>query len=105
GTFQPIKDEEVVRHAMHSEQVVIHQNNLKKLLAHKGNIVAVGTTSMRSLESLYWFGVKLLSVEGTKYFIPKLYPYQEHKTPHSLQDSLQVILSWMKEIYRMEITG
>ncbi|HLT07746.1 MAG TPA: S-adenosylmethionine:tRNA ribosyltransferase-isomerase [Cyclobacteriaceae bacterium] len=105
GTFQPIKDEEVVRHAMHSEQVVIHQNNLKKLLAHKGNIVAVGTTSMRSLESLYWFGVKLLSGEGTEFFIPKLYPYQEHKTPPSLQDSLQAILNWMKENKRMEITG
>src|SRR5690554_3081267 len=64
GTFQPIKDEDVVQHPMHSEQVVIHQDNLKHLLSHRGNIVAVGTTSMRSLESLYWYGVKLL--EGKK---------------------------------------
>src|SRR5690606_41120881 len=60
GTFQPVKEEDVAQHPMHSEQIVIHQDNVKRLLHHDGNIVAVGTTSMRSLESLYWYGVKLL---------------------------------------------
>lgn len=105
GTFQPIKDEEVVQHPMHSEQVVIHQNNLKHLLKHTGNIVAVGTTSMRSLESLYWYGVKLLNDKETPFLIPKLYPYQEHGDLPTLQESLQTVLDGMVENGREEITG
>lgn len=105
GTFQPIKDEDVVQHPMHSEQIVIHQDNLRHLIAHTGNIVAVGTTSMRTLESLYWYGVKLVKENNQSFFIPKLFPYEVHEDLPSLKESFQAVLSWMAENGREEITG
>jgi S-adenosylmethionine:tRNA ribosyltransferase-isomerase len=59
GTFNPVKTENALEHPMHSEQIVLHRQTLEKLLASR-RVVAVGTTSMRTLESVYWFGVQLL---------------------------------------------
>jgi S-adenosylmethionine:tRNA ribosyltransferase-isomerase len=59
GTFNPVKTEDALAHPMHCEQVVLRRETLEKLIASRC-VVAVGTTSMRSLESVYWFGVKLL---------------------------------------------
>src|SRR5690606_35026242 len=61
GTFQPIKANSVNEHIMHKEQVVYSRELLTQLLQNLGNIVAVGTTSLRSLESLYWFGAELIT--------------------------------------------
>ncbi len=47
-------------HAMHNEQVIISRSNLECWKKHHGKIVAVGTTSMRTLESAYWLGVKAI---------------------------------------------
>lgn len=105
GTFQPIKDEDVVQHPMHSEQIVIHQDNVKRLLDHKGNIVPVGTTSMRTLESLYWYGVKLISSSDKSFLIPKLFPYEIQGEPPSLQESLQAVLDLMIANGQQEVTG
>lgn len=58
GTFQPVKVENAVEHKMHKEQVIVTRKNIEALLSGRP-IVAVGTTSMRTLESLYWYGVKL----------------------------------------------
>ncbi len=59
GTFQPIKTDNALDHTMHAEQMVVTRKNLETLLLPGRQIVAVGTTSMRTLESLYWYGVKL----------------------------------------------
>ncbi len=59
GTFQPVKSERVADHEMHTESVVITYPFLKQLIEHKHPVVAVGTTSVRSLESLYWLGVQI----------------------------------------------
>lgn len=105
GTFQPIKDEEVTDHPMHSEQVVIHKSSIVNIINHTGNIVAVGTTSMRSLESLYWFGVKLLNGNGGEFFIPKLFPYQTYPIMPEVKESFQAILHFMEDKNVDEITG
>lgn len=105
GTFQPIKEEMVDQHPMHSEQVIITRENLKNFLAHHSNIIAVGTTSMRSLESLYWYGVKLLQEDDKLFFIPKLYPYQDHRISPTVKESFAAILSYMEEHDLNEITG
>ncbi len=105
GTFQPIKSEAVVEHPMHSEQIIIQRENIEKLLHQKGNIVAVGTTSMRSLESLYWYGVKLALGKDTEFLIPKLFPYEEGLPQLSLKDSLETILHHMNDSQVNEITG
>ena len=59
GTFKPVKSEEIEGHEMHTEYICVHRKTLLKLLAHDMSAVAVGTTSVRTLESLYYIGVKL----------------------------------------------
>jgi S-adenosylmethionine:tRNA ribosyltransferase-isomerase len=76
GTFQPIKAEDVRAHHMHTEQVIYTKQNLQNLLRHPGQVIAVGTTSMRALESLYWMGVKLLRDEPNPFQLDQYYAYQ-----------------------------
>jgi S-adenosylmethionine:tRNA ribosyltransferase-isomerase len=95
GTFQPIKVENVLEHPMHSEQMEIKRETVEKLLSHSGKIVAVGTTSVRTLESLFWYGVKLIERKGSDFQIEKLYPYASHHHVASREQSLQAIIEEM----------
>lgn len=61
GTFKPVKSKEIEGHEMHTEYICVHRQTLEKLIKHHGEAIAVGTTSVRTLESLYYIGVKLLS--------------------------------------------
>lgn len=61
GTFKPVKAEEIEGHTMHTEYIAVRRQTMDKLLAHDCHATAVGTTSVRTLESLYYIGVKLLS--------------------------------------------
>lgn len=62
GTFKPVKSEEIGDHDMHTEHIAVHRRTIEKLLTHEGRAIAVGTTSVRTLESLYYMG--LLAMEG-----------------------------------------
>lgn len=64
GTFQPVKAETIDQHTMHMEHFEVSSQTLDKLIAHHPMILPVGTTSLRTLESLYWIGVKLGDVSG-----------------------------------------
>lgn len=57
GTFKPVKSEEIDGHTMHTEYIVVHRHTLERLLQHHCQATAVGTTSVRTLESLYYMGV------------------------------------------------
>lgn len=105
GTFQPIKHENITEHPMHCEQMVFSKENVQKLYEAKGNIVAVGTTSMRSMESLYWFGVKLESEEKPDFFIEKLYPYKQHEKLPSKRKSFEAVLNYMRNSQLEQLTG
>ena len=59
GTFKPVKSEEIEGHEMHTEYICVRRETLVKLLAHDARAIAVGTTSVRTLESLYYMGLKL----------------------------------------------
>ena len=59
GTFKPVKSEEIQDHEMHTEYICVHRQILEKLIRHEAKAIAVGTTSVRTLESLYYIGVKL----------------------------------------------
>ena len=59
GTFKPVKSEEIQDHEMHTEYICVHRQTLEKLISHEAKAIAVGTTSVRTLESLYYIGVKL----------------------------------------------
>ncbi len=58
GTFRAVKADKLVDHEMHQERIVIHRSTIEQLQNKKGKIICVGTTSLRSLESLYWLAVK-----------------------------------------------
>ena len=60
GTFRPVKSEEIEGHEMHTEYISVSRSTIEKLLAHGGQAIAVGTTSVRTLESLYHIGLTLL---------------------------------------------
>ncbi|GAB4044278.1 S-adenosylmethionine:tRNA ribosyltransferase-isomerase [Spirosoma litoris] len=98
GTFQPIKTEDVRQHHMHTEEVVYTQQNLRNLLAHIDTIVAVGTTSMRALESLYWMGVKLIREDADPFQLDQHYAYQVpiQEQPKA-EDSLKAVLQYLIE--------
>lgn len=59
GTFKPVKSVEIEDHHMHTEYIVVHRHTFERLLQHYCSVIAVGTTSVRTLESLYYMGVKL----------------------------------------------
>ena len=59
GTFKPVKSEEIAGHEMHTEYICVHRQSIEKLISHGGWCIAVGTTSVRTLESLYYIGVTL----------------------------------------------
>ncbi|MCP4461041.1 MAG: S-adenosylmethionine:tRNA ribosyltransferase-isomerase [Cytophagales bacterium] len=102
GTFQPIKAETVDDHPMHREQIIITKKNVENLLKSE-SIIPVGTTSLRTLESLYWYGVKLLNGD-TDFFIPKLYPYGHSNIPDKT-DSLRAVLDYMGENKTSKLVG
>ena len=60
GTFSPVKTDEITEHVMHTERYFVKEENLKNIKQFTGKIVAVGTTTLRCLESLYWTGVKIM---------------------------------------------
>lgn len=60
GTFKPVKSLVIEGHQMHTEYIVVHRRSLEKLIKHECRVIAVGTTSVRTIESLYYMGVHLL---------------------------------------------
>lgn len=63
GTFKPVQTDDAANHVMHTEHIVVERKAIETIVNEDKKIVAVGTTSVRTLESLYWLGVKLLAGE------------------------------------------
>ena len=95
GTFQPIKTENALLHEMHAEQIIVTKANLESLL-NTEKVIAIGTTSMRTLESLYWYGVNLIKGGISDFIINQNDPYghNESNLP-SREESLQAVLESM----------
>ena len=89
GTFQPIKTDDITKHPMHNEQVWIQKETIESLISSTQTI-AVGTTSMRTLESLYWFGVRLEN-GFDNFYIKQTDPYtfEAVETKKSLENVLR----------------
>lgn len=64
GTFKPVKSDEINGHEMHTEYIAVRRQTLEKLLRHNTSTIAVGTTSVRTIESLYYIGLKLEKTSG-----------------------------------------
>ena len=95
GTFLPVKSSLVSEHTMHREPFVVTLQFLKKLLERKGRLVAVGTTSVRTLESLYYVGVKCLE-KGFPEDVCQWEPYQR-EYPWSFAEAVSALVSYLEE--------
>jgi len=106
GTFKPVKAETIGEHEMHAEQIMIRRDLIEKLLSHKGKVIAVGTTSIRTLESLYWLGEKLhQKPESTRneLDIEQWLPYGS-AIRISKKESMEAILAYM-ETHQLPVIG
>ncbi len=103
GTFQPVKVENAIEHEMHSEQIIVTRKNIENLLTDRP-IIAVGTTSTRTLESIYWYGVKLISDQRADFIVRQFDPY-ELPTAYSKREALEAILKKMENENLESITG
>lgn len=96
GTFKPVKSEEISGHEMHTEYISVHRNTIERLIYHGGNAIAVGTTSVRTLESLYYLGKRILlnpDVTQEELHITQWEPYDNEFNPSTIE-SLEALLSW-----------
>lgn len=96
GTFKPVKAEQIGDHEMHTEHIQVSKESLKSICANTERIIAVGTTSVRTLESLYWMGVKILSGASDPALLKQWEAYQLPKQ-YSLKDSFDAICDYMDE--------
>ena len=103
GTFQPVKVDNAMDHEMHSEQIIISRRNIENILLDK-MIIAVGTTSMRTLESLYWYGVKLIQDSRADFVINQLDPYQL-PVHYSKKEAFDAVAAKMKTENIANMTG
>lgn len=101
GTFQPVKSDIMLDHIMHAEYIDVTKFLIQDLLAHGGKkIIAVGTTSLRTIESLYWMGVKAMltkNISVEEIAISQWDPYEMKGLLPSSQDALQCLLKWMEQ--------
>lgn len=101
GTFKPVKSEQIGDHAMHTEFISVRRSTLERLIAHDGHAIAIGTTSVRTLESLYYMGLKVLrnpDLQEDQLHVSQWEPYDgadanEEKVGATI--ALQALLDWM----------
>lgn len=94
GTFLPVKSSLVSEHPMHREPFVVTLDLIEKLIAHSGKLIAVGTTSVRTLESLYYVGVSCIE-NGCPEDVSQWAPYSREYA-YSTEESLSAIVRYMK---------
>ena len=97
GTFKPVKSEEIEGHEMHTEYISVNKRTIEKLIAHGGKTIAVGTTSVRTLESLYYIGILIHQhpeANQEELHIKQWMPYEPHPMLSSVE-SLQNILDYL----------
>jgi S-adenosylmethionine:tRNA ribosyltransferase-isomerase len=101
GTFKPVKSKTLDEHEMHSEFISISRKAIENILNNlPGNIVAVGTTSLRTIESLYWLGLKIKAGEKNNFKLSQWDPYELKKDNATVAEALEVVLEHMNKTNR-----
>ena len=108
GTFKPVKSVTIGDHPMHTEYIAVRRHTIERLIAHNGEAIAVGTTSVRTLESLYYMGLKVTAnpdLTEDELHVNQWEPYEEIKNEASNNKNddhpsavtaLQALLRWME---------
>lgn len=100
GTFKPVKSEEIEGHTMHSEWIAVRREIIERIIAHGGRCIAVGTTSVRTLESLYYIGFiisrlveegrELTDIHTEDLHVPQWMPYESNDNLDAVES-----MSWI----------
>lgn len=97
GTFKPVKSDTMGGHVMHSEHICVRRQTLEKLLKHNCSAIAVGTTSVRTLESLYYMGLKVMAnpeLNEEQLHVDQWEPY-DNSSSVGTEEALSALLNWM----------
>ncbi|NLZ94580.1 MAG: S-adenosylmethionine:tRNA ribosyltransferase-isomerase [Bacteroidales bacterium] len=100
GTFRPVKAEHIGEHEMHTELISVERSTVEKMLAKENKLIVVGTTSLRTIESMYYIGVKLLKNEvlsADSIAVEQWEAYDADNNKYSPKESLLAIHEYMKE--------
>lgn len=103
GTFKPVKSEEIEGHAMHTEYIAVRRQTFEKLLAHGCHATAVGTTSVRTLESLYYMGIRAHQLmqehqdtgDGEELHVQQWTPYESGDHEPAATDAIAWLAEYM----------
>jgi S-adenosylmethionine:tRNA-ribosyltransferase-isomerase (queuine synthetase) len=99
GTFKPVKTETIAEHEMHTEFISVNRSSIERLLASEGRVIAVGTTSVRTLESLYYIGVTLENnpdATSEDLIVKQWMPYDEANNRLTTGQALQNIIDYLE---------
>jgi S-adenosylmethionine:tRNA ribosyltransferase-isomerase len=108
GTFKPVKSATMQDHEMHQERILVSIGTIEKMMAaaKESRIIAVGTTSLRTIESIYWFGVKLCSGHDMKaFFVGQWEPYVLSEKAVEVHTSLIAVLDWLRNNNLRTLSG
>jgi len=100
GTFKPVKAAHMNDHEMHAEWIDVNIETLEKIISKNDEVIAVGTTSLRTLETLYWLGVKTIidpGIEGLNIHQWDVYEPQLQNGNFTTQDALKSLIDWLKK--------
>jgi S-adenosylmethionine:tRNA ribosyltransferase-isomerase len=100
GTFRPVKSEQVGGHEMHSEYIEVSEATIRALADAGPDIYAVGTTSLRTLESLYWMGVKCMRDPGIspdELPVSQWEPYDQPEPGITPMEALTYLRNWLTD--------
>lgn len=107
GTFMPVKAEKMQDHTMHSEFIDVSIEFIQALINNLHHpVIPVGTTSLRTLESLYWLGVKVMQhkeIMPDEMQIPQWMPYDTDASKYSAHESLTALVNWMNQLNMQRI--
>jgi S-adenosylmethionine:tRNA ribosyltransferase-isomerase len=97
GTFQPIKSDSLINHRMHAEFIHVSRDFIASMADLKNPVVAVGTTSVRTLESLYWVGVKILKHDKLTAHDLCLDQWEAYALPQEtgMKEAFQALEQWL----------
>ncbi|MBO5616320.1 MAG: S-adenosylmethionine:tRNA ribosyltransferase-isomerase [Prevotella sp.] len=98
GTFKPVKSELIEGHEMHREYISVRRSTIENIISHGGKVTAVGTTSVRTLESLYYIGCRLLRNPGlaeNELMVEQWEPYETEGDAPDTIDALQAVVRWL----------
>ena len=105
GTFKPVKAEEIGGHDMHTEHIAVQRRTVQKLIRHDARAIAVGTTSVRTLESLYYMGITAQRLmqshqatgDAAELHVPQWMPYSDNNQDIPATDALKSLLAYMEQ--------